>query len=321
MGRNLLVAGGAGFIGCNFVRFMLKNHKDWKITVLDDFSFSRPANLEAVRDSINFLQIDVSQYDKLEPAFKNQDLIVNFVAQTHVDRSLEDSRPFIISEVLGTDNLLLAARKMGIQRYLQVSTDEVYGEINQGSFKTTDPLNPRNPYSAAKAGADMLVRAAWYTFNTPVLITRCSNNYGPFQHVEKFIPKVISCAYENKPAPIYGDGKQIRDWIHVNDHCSAIDKVLQSGVIGNVYHVATGNEMKNIEIAKLILRELGKKEDLIEFVADRPGHDKRYSLDTKTTKELGWRPSVSLESGLKTTIEWYLEHVQWWKTLSRTTNT
>jgi dTDP-glucose 4,6-dehydratase len=258
----------------------------------------------------------VSDYDGLETILRNQDFLVNFVAQTHVDRSIHDSRPFIISEVLGTDNLLRAARKMNVSRYLQVSTDEVYGEIRHGKFKPTDPLNPRNPYSAAKAGADMLVRANWYTFGLPVVITRCSNNFGPYQHVEKFIPKIITHALDSKPIPIYGDGKQVRDWIHVKDYCAAIALVLEKGVIGQIYHVATGTELQNVQVAKHILSILGKDEKLLKYVDDRLGHDKRYSLDTTATRELGWTPSVSFEKGLDSTVKWYIENSEWWRTLA-----
>ena len=315
MAKNLLVAGGAGFIGCNFVRFTLKKHKDWNITVVDDLSFSRLENLKDVLKEVEFSKVDVSKYDALQPFLKNKDLVVNFVAQTHVDRSIADSRPFIISEVLGTDNLLRAARENNVGRYLQVSTDEVYGEISSGSFKPGDRLNPRNPYAAAKAGADLLVRASWYTFQFPVLITRCSNNFGPYQHPEKFIPKTIAMASEGKPVPLYGDGEQIRDWIHVSDHCSAIDLVLERGEPGGVYHAASGNEMKNVDVASFILAELGRDSTLIQHVTDRLGHDRRYSLDTAGTRALGWSPSIGFEEGLRDTIRWYVENQVWWKPL------
>ena len=315
MGKNLLIAGGAGFIGCNFIRYVLDRHKDWSVTVIDDFSFSRPLNLKDVIDRIKLVELDISEYDNLEKLVESQDFVVNFVAQTHVDRSIHDSRPFIISEVLGTDNLLRAVRKSNVARYLQVSTDEVYGEITDGSFKPNDPVNPRNPYSAAKASADMLVRASWYTYGTPVLITRCSNNFGPYQHTEKFLPKIITRAIMHEKIPIYGDGNQIRDWIYVTDHCSAILTVLERGTIGEIYHVATGNELRNKEIASLVLSYLGKDSKLLERVEDRLGHDKRYSLDTTSTRNLGWKPSVKFEDGLKSTVSWYVENQEWWKTL------
>lgn len=309
------MAGGAGFIGSNFLRHVLSKHKDWNVTMVDNFSFSRLENIADVRDRITFEKIDISEYGNLDHLMKDQDYVVNFAAQTHVDRSITNSRPFVVTELLGTDNLLSSARKMNVARYLQVSTDEVYGEIEVGSFKVNDPLNPRNPYSAAKAGADLLVKASWYTYNFPTLITRCSNNYGPYQHLEKFIPKTISCALSNQRIPIYGDGKQVRDWIHVLDHCAAIDTVLVRGKPGTVYHVAADNEMKNIDIAKLILSSLGKSEQLLENVADRIGHDRRYSLDTTETRNLGWSPAIDFESGLKSTLEWYVANKDWWRPL------
>lgn len=311
----ILVSGGAGFIGSNFVRYMLKIHPGWTLTVLDDFSFSRPVNLQDVKKQVTVIRGDISDAQVVERALKGQDMVVNFAAQTHVDRSIEDSRPFVLTEVVGTDNLLSFARKEGVERYLQVSTDEVYGEIESGSFRTSDPVNPRNPYAAAKCGADLLVKASWYTFGMPVLITRCSNNYGPFQHVEKLIPTIITSAIRNKKIPIYGNGLQVRDWIYVTDHCAAIDIVLAKGEVGRVYHVASGTEMRNIELANIILEAMGKPRALLEHVTDRMGHDKRYSLDTGETKSMGWEPRVTLKDGIRKAIEWYVNNENWWKPL------
>jgi len=315
LSKNVLVAGGAGFIGCNFVRLMVKRHPDWTITVLDNFSFSRPVNLADLSGKIKVIKGDISVDDDVKRAIKGKDIVVNFAAQTHVDRSIVDSKQFVMTQVLGTNNLLDAARNENVEKYLQVSTDEVYGEISEGSFKTNDPVNPRNPYAAAKCGADLLVRASWYTFGMPVLITRCSNNYGPFQHIEKFIPKTITSAIMGKKIPVYGSGEQVRDWIFVDDHCAGIETVLRKGKFGSVYHFASKTEMRNIDLVNLILPKLGKKAELMEHVKDRLGHDWRYSLDTTETKKLGWKPETSLEDGLKKTIAWYLENEKWWKTL------
>lgn len=297
------------------MRYILKVRPDWRIVVLDDFSFGRIENLKEVEDQISVVKGDIGVIGDVERATRGVDIIVNFAAQTHVDRSIADPRPFVVTEVLGTNNLLTSGRKENLELYLQVSTDEVYGETLHGSFKPTDPVSPRNPYSAAKCGADMLVAAYWHTFGMPVLITRCTNNYGPFQHVEKFIPKAITSVLLGKRIPIYGDGQQIRDWIDVTDHCAGIYTVLEKGQAGKVYHIASGHEMKNIDVAKSILLELGENEAMLEHIPDRPGHDRRYSLDTSETRKLGWQPRVTFAKGIKETVAWYRQNQSWWKSL------
>lgn len=314
----ILITGGAGFIGSNFVRYMLDKYEDYEIVNLDSLTYcGNLENLREIEDNPNytFCKGDITDKDLVFKITSDVDYIVNFAAESHVDRSIEDPEIFIKSNVLGTQVLLDAAKEYGIKKYLQVSTDEVYGSLGKtGYFREDTPLAPNSPYSASKASADLMVRAYNKTFDLPVNITRCSNNYGPYQFPEKLIPLMISNALENKPLPVYGDGLNIRDWLHVYDHCSAIDLVLHRGKIGEIYNVGGNNEKKNIEIVKLILQNLNKSESLINFVKDRLGHDRRYAIDSsKIQNELGWTPKYTFETGIAETIQWYLDNKEWWE--------
>jgi len=317
--RKVLITGGAGFIGSNFVHLMLKEHPEHKITVLDNLSYAgRKENLQDVLDKITFIKGDIRNKEDVEKAMNGCDEVVHFAALTHVDRSILEAGEFIQTDVYGTFNLLEAAKKFGIKKFLYVSTDEVYGSINDGSFKETDNLNPRNPYSASKAAADLLCQSYFETYGLPILITRSSNNYGPFQHPEKFNPKTIIYALLGKKIPVYGKGENIRDWLYVEDNCEAIDVVLQKGKIGEIYNIAGKQELQNIVIVKTILKLLNKDEGLIEFVKDRPGHDLRYSLDISKIEKLGWKPKVKFEEGIKKTVFWYKKNKNWWKPIIKT---
>ncbi|MGZ7136179.1 MAG: dTDP-glucose 4,6-dehydratase [Methanobacterium sp.] len=314
----ILVTGGAGFIGSNFVRYTLQKYDDYEITNLDALTYcGNLENLRGIEDNSNytFINGDITDKELIFKITSDMDYIINFAAETHVDRSIEDPEIFIKSNVLGTQVLLEAAKKYNIKKYLQISTDEVYGSLGEtGYFSEDTPLAPNSPYSASKASADLMVRAYNQTFNLPVNITRCSNNYGPYQFPEKLIPLMISNAMEDKPLPVYGDGKNVRDWLHVHDHCSAIDVVLHNGKVGEIYNIGGNNEKTNIEIVKLILKNLGKDESLIKYVKDRPGHDRRYAIDsTKIQKELKWKPEYTFENGLSETIKWYLDNRSWWE--------
>lgn len=314
----ILITGGAGFIGSNFVRYMLDKYPDYEIVNLDALTYcGNLENLKGIEDNHNYTFIKGNIVDK-ELVFQitsDTDHIINFAAESHVDRSIEDPEIFIKSNIMGTQVLLDAARKNNIKKYLQVSTDEVYGSLGEtGYFREDTPLAANSPYSASKAGADLMVRAYHETFDLPVNITRCSNNYGPYQFPEKLIPLMISNALEDKSLPVYGDGMNVRDWLHVYDHCTAIDLVLHNGEIGEVYNIGGNNEKKNIEIVKLILKNLGKDESLIEYVKDRLGHDRRYAIDSsKIQNELGWKPKYTFETGILETIEWYLDNLEWWE--------
>jgi len=308
-----LITGGAGFIGCNFVRYVLEKYPDDEIVVLDKLTYAgRLENLQDVMDKITFIKGDICNREDVKKV-GDCDVIFNFAAETHVDRSIIDAGIFVKTDVLGTYNLLEYARTHNIEKYIQISTDEVYGSIEKGSFKETDPLNPSNPYSASKAGADLLVHSYFVTYNPPVVITRSTNNFGPYQHPEKLIPLSITNALRNKSLPLYGDGKNVRDWIYVTDNCEAIDLILHKGKNGEIYNVAGGNEKTNLEITHLILGELNKPESLIKFVEDRPGHDRRYSLNCENIKKLGWMARYRFEDAIKETIKWYRENEWWWK--------
>ena len=314
----ILITGGAGFIGSNFVRYMLDKYDDYQIVNLDSLTYcGNLENLSEIEDNPNytFCKGDITDKELVFKITSDVDYIINFAAESHVDRSIEDPEIFIKSNVLGTQVLLDAAKEYGVKKYLQVSTDEVYGSLGKtGYFREDTPLAPNSPYSASKASADLMVRAYNETFDLPVNITRCSNNYGPYQFPEKLIPLMISNALEDKPLPVYGDGLNIRDWLHVYDHCSAIDLVLHNGKIGEIYNIGGNNEKKNIEIVKLILQNLDKPESLIKFVKDRLGHDKRYAIDSsKIQKELGWTPKYTFETGITETIKWYLDNREWWE--------
>ena len=317
---NLLVTGGAGFIGSCFVRYMLKNHPDYKIINLDALTYA--GNLDNLKDvetnpNYSFVHGNICDKQLVDALMSQVDACVNFAAESHVDRSITGPEIFIQTNVGGTLNLLEMAKKHKISRYLQVSTDEVYGTLGKtGYFTETTPLAPNSPYSASKASADMLVRAYYETYKMPVLTTRCSNNYGPYQFPEKLIPLFISNLLKGEKVPVYGDGMNIRDWLYVYDHCSAIDTVLHKGRIGEVYNIGGNNEKANIEITKLLIKELGKDESSIKYVEDRLGHDRRYAIDSsKIQKELGWHPSVTFEEGIKITIDWYLNNQDWIKRL------
>jgi dTDP-glucose 4,6-dehydratase len=330
--KTILVTGGAGFIGSNFVKLMLEKHPEYKIINIDALTYA--GNLENLKDidgnlNYKFIKVDIRDREKIEEIFKNNEItsVVNFAAESHVDRSIDEPEVFLTTNIIGTQVLLDTAKKYwkvnpndkyckeyksGV-KFLQVSTDEVYGALGEtGMFVETMPLKPNSPYSASKASADMIVRAYNETFGMPVNITRCSNNYGPYQFPEKLIPLMINNCLKEKDLPVYGDGMQVRDWLHVSDHCSAIDTVLHKGKDGEVYNIGGNNEKANIEIVKLIIGTLDKSEELIKYVKDRPGHDRRYAIDnTKITTELGWEPAYTFEQGMKETIQWYLENTKW----------
>ena len=330
--KTILVTGGAGFIGSNFVKLMLEKHPEYKIINIDALTYA--GNLENLKDidsnpNYKFIKVDIRDREKIEGIFNNNDItsVVNFAAESHVDRSIEEPEVFLTTNIIGTQVLLDTAKKYwkvnpsdkyckeykpGV-KFLQVSTDEVYGALGEtGMFVETMPLMPNSPYSASKASADMIARAYNETFGMPVNITRCSNNYGPYQFPEKLIPLMINNCLKEKDLPVYGDGMQVRDWLHVSDHCSAIDTVLHKGKDGEVYNIGGNNEKANIFIVKLIISTLGKSDNLIKYVKDRPGHDRRYAIDnTKITTELGWEPAYTFEQGMKETIQWYLKNTKW----------
>lgn len=318
----LLVTGGAGFIGSNFVRYMVNKYPDYQIVNLDLLTYA--GNLENLKDIENasnykFVRGDIADREFINNLFQEEkfDYVLNFAAESHVDRSITDPGIFVQTNIQGTLALLDAAKTFGVIKYLQVSTDEVYGTLGETGFFTEEtPLAANSPYSASKAGADLLVRAYNETFGLSVNITRCSNNYGPFHFPEKLIPLMIINALNDKELPIYGDGLNVRDWLHVEDHCQAIDLVLHKGRNGEVYNVGGNNERTNIEIVKTILKHLGKPESLMKFVKDRPGHDRRYAIDaTKLRTELGWEPKYNFDTGIEQTIKWYLDNQEWWENI------
>lgn len=316
MTQTLLVTGGCGFIGSNFIYHILTHYPAYRLINFDALTYAGNLdNLTAIANhpQYEFIHGDITDPEAVEVVMSRADAVVHFAAESHVDRSIEGPAVFVTTNVLGTQILLDAARKKGVSRFVHVSTDEVYGSLGAtGYFTETTPLAPNSPYSASKAGSDLLVRAYCETFGFPGLITRCSNNYGPYQFPEKLIPLMISNALADKALPVYGDGKNIRDWLYVDDHCRAIAMVLKSGTIGEVYNVGGHNECQNIDIVKLILNELGKPESLITYVTDRLGHDRRYAIDaSKIKRDLGWEPTVKFEEGIKTTIQWYLKNQVW----------
>lgn len=313
----ILVTGGAGFIGSNFVRHMLNKYREMQIINLDALTYA--GNLNNLRDieknpNYTFVKGDICNISTVQKATKDVDIIFNFAAESHVDRSISGGELFVRTNILGTNILLESAKERKI-RFIQISTDEVYGSSKGYSFKETDGLNPSSPYSASKASADLLARSYFITHNLPVIITRTTNNFGPYQYPEKLIPLFITNLLTGKKAPLYGAGKNIRDWIYVLDNCRAIDFVSKKGKIGEVYNIGGKNEKTNLEITKLILAELGKDEKNIEYVKDRPGHDFRYSLDVEKIRKLGWAPSYAFEKALNDTIEWYEKNTVWWKKL------
>jgi len=312
----LLVTGGAGFIGSHFVRHILQKHPTYSVINLDKLTYAgNPENLRDVeRDSrYQFVHGDICDATLVREVARGVDAVLNFAAESHVDRSIMGADEFLKTDVLGTFTLLEAARELRIPRYVQVSTDEVYGSIERGAFRESAPLRPSNPYSASKAAGDLLVGACWTTYRLPVLITRSSNNFGPNQYPEKVIPLFITNALEDLPLPLYGDGKNVRDWLYVLDNCAAIDLVLHSGVPGEIYNIGGGTEVENIVLTRQILRLLGKPESLIRPVTDRPGHDRRYALDCHKIRALGWKPAYEFGAALAETVRWYREHEAWWR--------
>ncbi|CAH1208439.1 dTDP-glucose 4,6-dehydratase 2 [Paenibacillus allorhizoplanae] len=315
----ILVTGGTGFIGSNFVHYMLDRYPNYEIINLDALTYAgNLENLISIQNNsqYTFVKGDITNIELVNSFFdKGIDTVVHFAAESHVDRSILEPEIFVKTNVLGTQVLLEAARKHGVKKFVHVSTDEVYGSLGEtGLFTEETPIAPNSPYSASKAGSDLLVRSYHETFGLDVNITRCSNNYGPYQFPEKLIPLMIANALSDKALPVYGDGLNIRDWLYVADHCSAIDLVLHKGVSGEVYNIGGNNERTNIQIIQTILRELGKPESLMQFVKDRPGHDRRYGIDaTKITNELGWKPKHNFETGIQETIHWYLNNQDWWK--------
>lgn len=319
----ILVTGGAGFIGSNFVYYELDNYPNDEVICLDKLTYA--GNLETLEVAMKnpkfkFVKGDIADRAFVDELFASEkpDVVVNFAAESHVDRSIENPEIFLQTNVIGTSVLMDACRKYGNIRYHQVSTDEVYGDLPLDRpdlfFTETTPLHTSSPYSASKASADLLVQAYYRTYKLPVTISRCSNNYGPYHFPEKLIPLMIANALNDKKLPVYGKGENVRDWLYVEDHCSAIDLIIRKGKIGDVYNIGGHNERTNLEVVKTIIKELGKSEDLIEFVTDRPGHDRRYAIDpTKIHNELGWLPATKFDDGIKKTIDWYLTHKSWWE--------
>ena len=315
--REILVTGGAGFIGSNFVRYALRTHADWRVTTLDKLTYAgRRENLHDVMQDPRheFVHGDIADAAVAGPLVERSNVVVHFAAETHVDRSLLHAGDFIRTDVEGTWVLLEAARRAkALERFIQISTDEVYGSVPTGASVETDELKPRNPYAASKAGTDRLAYSFWATYGVPVIITRASNNYGPYQFPEKVIPLFATNAIDDIQVPLYGDGRNVRDWLHVDDHCRAVDLLIARGVNGDVYNVGGGNDIMNVELTHRILDGLGKPRTLIKPVADRPGHDRRYCLDTTKLRAAGWAPQVAFEAGLQQTIEWYRDNEWWWR--------
>jgi dTDP-glucose 4,6-dehydratase len=314
---HVLVTGGAGFIGSNFVRYALQTHTDWHVTTLDKLTYAgRRENLHDVMDDPRhtFIHGDICDAKVAGPLVEASDIVVHFAAETHVDRSILAAGDFIRTDVEGSFVLLEAARRNPkLRRFVQISTDEVYGSVAEGSSTETDELRPRNPYSASKAGADRLAYSYWATHEVPVIITRASNNYGPYQFPEKVIPLFVTNLIDDIQVPLYGDGGNVRDWLHVNDHCRALDLLIHEGSSGEVYNIGGGNEVKNVDLTHTLLRLVGKDESLIRRVEDRKGHDRRYSVSTAKLRGMGWKPGVAFEQGLQDTVAWYQQNEWWWR--------
>jgi len=317
----VLVTGGAGFIGSNFVRHALATRADWQVTTLDKLTYAgRLENLHDVIDDPRhrFVRGDICDPDLVRPLVARANLVIHFAAETHVDRSIQGAGDFIRTDVYGTFVLLEAARQAGaLSRFIQISTDEVYGTVPSGASRETDELKPRNPYAASKAGADRLAYSYWATYGVPVIVSRASNNYGPYQFPEKVIPLFVTNALDGAPVPLYGDGLNVRDWLHVDDHCRALDVVLERGLPGEVYNIGGGNEVANIDLTRRILGLVGRPESLIKPVADRPGHDRRYCLDTGKLRALGWSPSIDFATGLAASVAWYRDNEWWWRPIKQ----
>jgi dTDP-glucose 4,6-dehydratase len=317
----ILVTGGCGFIGSNFIKHMFKTHPAYKIVNLDKLTYC--GNLDNLRDiekdlRYAFIKGDICDRKIVDKAINGCDAVINFAAESHVDRSIEDASAFIRTNIQGVYVLLEAAKKHNIKRFIQISTDETYGSIRKGSFKETSLLHPNSPYSAAKAGGDHLAMAYYTTFKLPVIVTRSSNNFGPYQYPEKVIPLFITNLLANKKVPLYGDGMNVRDWLYVTDNCSAIDTVLNKGKIGEIYNIGGGVEIPNMELTNIILKLLGKTDKMINYVPDRLGHDRRYSLDSTKIQKLGWQPSKDFNAAIKETINWYKANTTWWQKLKKT---
>jgi len=316
----MLVTGGAGFIGSNFIRHMLTEHPDTRIVNLDALTYA--GNLENLRDvagnpNYTFIRGDICDPETVAAVFRNHpiDTVVHFAAESHVDRSISDGSTFVRTNVLGTFTLLDCARKHGVRRFIHISTDEVYGSTPSGSFRETDTLNPSSPYSSSKAASDLLARSFFITHGLPVIVTRCTNNYGPYQFPEKLIPFFTTNLLQGKKVPVYGTGRNVRDWLYVIDHCRAIDFILQHGEPGEIYNIGGGAERTNLEITRKILELLGEDESMIEYVPDRKGHDFRYSLDFGKLRKLGWKPAYRFDDALEATVKWYVENEWWWRPL------
>lgn len=315
----ILVTGGAGFIGSNFIHYLLNRHPAYTIVNIDKLTYAGNLdNLKGIASNprYSFVRGDIADSECITRVVENGiEAIINFAAESHVDRSIEDASIFLKTNVLGTQVLLEAGRRKGIKRFIQISTDEVYGSLGpEGSFSEESPLQPNSPYAASKTAADLLVRAYHKTFGFPGIITRCSNNYGPYQFPEKIIPLFITNALAGEPLPLYGDGLNVRDWIHVEDHCRAIDLILHRGEIGEIYNIGGGSEKTNLELTRIILKKLSRPETLIRYVKDRPGHDRRYAIDwSKLRTKLGWTPLYTFEQGIEETIRWYVENTRWWE--------
>ncbi|HYE68974.1 MAG TPA: dTDP-glucose 4,6-dehydratase [Anaerovoracaceae bacterium] len=319
----ILITGGAGFIGSNFVYYFLEKHKEWDVVCLDKLTYA--ANIHTLDQALEnpkfkFIKGDIADKDSIFDLFHEEkfDVVINFAGESHVDKSIEDPAVFLTSNMIGTQVLMDASRKFQVKRYHQVPTDEVYGDLPIDRpdllFTETSVIQASNPYAASKAAADLLAQSYFRTYRFPVTISRCANNYGPYQHLEKLIPAMIIRAQNNEKLPIYGNGANIRDWLHVYDHCTALDQILDRGEIGEVYNIGGNNEKTNLYVVNRILKELGKPDTLIEFVEDRPGHDLRYAIDsTKMKKSLSWEPTIRFEDGIVDTIRWYLDHQNWWK--------
>ena len=317
----VLVTGGAGFIGSNYVRHALAAHPDWRVTTLDKLTYAgRLENLHDVMDDPRhcFVRGDIADADLVRPLVTRSNIVVHFAAETHVDRSIQGAGDFIRTDVIGTFVLLEAARSASaLKCFIQISTDEVYGSVPTGASRETDELKPRNPYSASKAGADRLAYCYWATYGVPVMITRASNNYGPYQFPEKVIPLFITNAVDEQSVPLYGDGLNVRDWLHVADHCRGIDVVIERGAPGEVYNIGGGNEVANVDLTRRILSLLDRPETLIRPVVDRPGHDRRYCLDTAKLRGLGWAPTEAFDEGLRQTVAWYRANEWWWRPIKQ----
>ncbi|MBS3063562.1 MAG: dTDP-glucose 4,6-dehydratase [Candidatus Diapherotrites archaeon] len=316
--RQILVTGGAGFIGSNFIRYLMQAQPGIRVVNLDKLTYA--GNKDNLRDlernpRYRFIKGDICLRYAVKQAIKGCDAVINFAAESHVDRSIHDPMPFVRTDIQGTLNLLEEARTHKVERFIQISTDEVYGSVEKGSSRETDALKPRNPYSASKAGADLLALSYFTTYGLPVLVTRSSNNFGPYQFPEKIVPLFLTNLLRGRKVPLYGDGKNVRDWLYVLDNCTAIERVLLDGKPGEVYNVGGGNEVKNIDLARRLLKGLGLDEERIEWVKDRPGHDRRYSLDSSKIKKLGWKPAHKFGDALKATMDWYKAHNAWWEPL------